>query len=70
VQRGGAPTAADRMLASQLGIACVDGLLEGRKSVMAGIMNSELVYTPFIDTITKQKSINPHYIDMVKILSV
>lgn len=70
VQRGGAPTAADRMLASQLGIACVDGLLAGQKGVMAGIVNSELVYTPFIETITKQKVINPYYIQMVNILSV
>ncbi|PRY08899.1 6-phosphofructokinase [Pontibacter ummariensis] len=70
VQRGGSPTAADRMLASQLGIACVEGLLTGRKNVMAGIINAELVYTPFIETITKDKVINPQFIDMVNILSV
>ena len=69
VQRGGSPTAADRMLASQLGIACVEGLLAGRKNEMAGIINSELVYTPFIDTITKDKPINPEFINMVNILS-
>lgn len=70
VQRGGAPTAADRMLGSQLGIACVEGLLEGRTNEMAGIVNRELVFTPFIDTITKIKPINPYYIRMVDILSV
>jgi 6-phosphofructokinase 1 len=70
VQRGGAPSAADRMLASELGIAAVEGLLAGRKSEMAGIINRELVFTPFIDTITKQKLINPHYAKMVDILSV
>jgi 6-phosphofructokinase 1 len=70
VQRGGSPTAADRMLASRLGIACVDGLLDGKKGVMAGIVNSELVYTPFIETITQQKIINPYYSEMVNILSV
>ncbi|AKD01856.1 6-phosphofructokinase [Pontibacter korlensis] len=70
VQRGGAPTAADRMLASQLGIACVEGLLEGQKCVMAGIINGDLVYTPFIETITKDKLINPHFVKMVNILSV
>ena len=69
VQRGGSPTAADRMLASQLGIACVEGLLAGRKNEMAGIINSELTYTPFIDTITKDKLINPEFINMVNILS-
>ncbi|MCJ8164660.1 6-phosphofructokinase [Pontibacter sp. E15-1] len=69
VQRGGSPTAADRMLASQLGIACVEGLLAGRQNEMAGIINSELIYTPFIDTITKDKPINPEFINMVNILS-
>jgi 6-phosphofructokinase 1 len=70
VQRGGAPTAADRMLASQLGIACVEGLLAGRTNEMAGIINRELVYTPFIETITKQKLINPNFTKMVDILSI
>lgn len=70
VQRGGAPTAADRMLASQLGIACVEGLLSGRACEMAGIVNSELVYTPFIETITKVKALNPNYGRMIDILSV
>ncbi|RAU82558.1 6-phosphofructokinase [Pontibacter arcticus] len=70
VQRGGAPTAADRMLASQLGIACIDGLLEGRKNVMAGVINSRLTYTSFTDTITKDKPINPAFLKMVDILSV
>lgn len=70
VQRGGSPSAADRMLASQLGIACVDGLLQGRACEMAGIVNSQLVYTPFIDTITKEKAINPNFSQMINILSV
>ncbi|WP_114784875.1 6-phosphofructokinase [Botryobacter ruber] len=70
VQRGGAPTAFDRLLASRLGIACVKGLLEGQKNVMAGTINSKLVYTPFIDTITKKKEISPEYTRMVEILSI
>jgi len=70
VQRGGSPTASDRMLASQLGIACVEGLLAGRKNEMAGLINATLTYTPFIDTITKHKLISPHYLGMVNILSV
>ncbi|GAB3830672.1 hypothetical protein GCM10028895_47040 [Pontibacter rugosus] len=58
------------MLASQMGVACVEGLLQGRKCEMAGIINKELVYTPFIDTITKDKLINPQYVRLVDILSV
>lgn len=70
VQRGGAPTAADRLLASQIGIATVEGLLNGKKDVMAGIVNSKLVYTSFKDTINKKKLINQRFVRMVEILSV
>ena len=70
VQRGGSPTAADRLLASQIGIACVEGLLNGKKDVMAGFVNNRLVYTPFKDTITKKKIINQRFVRMVEILSV
>ena len=70
VQRGGSPTAADRLLASQIGIACVEGLLNGKKDVMAGIVNSKLLYTSFKDTITKKKIINQRFMRMVEILSV
>ena len=70
VQRGGSPTAADRLLASQIGIATVEGLMSGKKDVMAGIVDSKLVYTPFKDTINKKKIINQRFMHMVEILSV
>jgi len=70
IQRGGSPTAADRLLASQIGIAAVEGLISGKKDVMAGIVDSKLVYTPFKDTINKKKIINQRFMHMVDILSV
>jgi 6-phosphofructokinase 1 len=70
IQRGGAPSAADRMLASQIGIAAVEGLMNGMRNVMAGIMDRKLVYTPFHDTIYKKKLINQSFMRMVEILSV
>jgi len=70
IQRGGAPSAADRMLASQIGIAAVEGLLNGMRNVMAGIVDRKLVYTPFSDTIHKKKLINQSFMRMVEILSV
>jgi 6-phosphofructokinase 1 len=70
VQRGGSPTAADRLLASQIGIATVEGLINGKTDVMAGIVNNRLVYTPFKDTIHKKKIINQRFMRMVEILSV
>ncbi|MBT9395638.1 6-phosphofructokinase [Hymenobacter sp. NST-14] len=70
IQRGGAPSAADRMLASQIGIAAVEGLMNGMRNVMAGIVDRKLVYTPFTDTIHKKKLINQSFMRMVEILSV
>jgi 6-phosphofructokinase 1 len=70
VQRGGSPTAADRLLGSQIGIAAVEGLMNGMRSVMAGIVDRKLVYTPFTDTINKKKPINQTFMRMVEILSI
>ena len=70
IQRGGIPTAYDRILASRLGLGALEGLMAGEKNVMAGIINNELVYTPFRDTIRLPKPINEDLLRMVKILSV
>ncbi|GAB4054479.1 6-phosphofructokinase [Spirosoma litoris] len=70
IQRGGIPTAYDRILASRLGLGALEGLMGGEKNVMAGIVNNELVYTPFRDTIRLPKPINEDLLRMVKILSV
>jgi len=69
VQRGGAPTAYDRILASRLGLGALEGLINGQKNVMAGIINNELVFTPFIETIRSGKPISEDLIRMVSILS-
>ncbi len=69
IQRGGIPTAYDRILASRLGLGALEGLMNGEKNVMAGIVNNELVYTPFRDTIRLPKPINEDLLRMVKILS-
>ena len=69
IQRGGAPSAYDRILASRLGLGAVEGLIAGQKNVMAGIINNELVYTPFEDTIRLPKPINDDLLRIVKILS-
>jgi 6-phosphofructokinase 1 len=70
IQRGGAPTAFDRTLASRLGLAALEGLLKGEKNVMAGIINDQVVYTSFKDAIKKSKPLNEDLMRMVKILSV
>ena len=70
IQRGGNPSAADRILASRTGIGAIQGLIHGEKNVMAGIVNDQLVYTSFEDAIGKTKTLNPELIEMVKILSI
>jgi len=70
IQRGGSPSAQDRILASRLGLAALEGLIKGEKNVMAGIINDKLVYTSFEDSISKNKPLNQELIHMVKVLSV
>ena len=70
IQRGGRPSAADRILASRLGLGAIEGLLNGQKNVAAGIVNDQLVYTNFKEAISKEKPLNPDLIRMVNILSI
>ncbi|HET8858670.1 6-phosphofructokinase [Marivirga sp.] len=70
IQRGGSPSAQDRILASRLGLGAIEGLMRGEKNVMAGIIDDKLVYTSFEDSITKSKPLNQELIHMVKVLSV
>ena len=70
VQRGGSPTATDRILASVLGIAAVEGLLDGKEGTAAGQINGEVVYTPFKDTWEKKKSIDERYLRYIPVLSI
>ena len=70
IQRGGAPTARDRILASRLGLGAVEGLMKGYKNVMIGVVNEQIAYTPFADAISKSKPIRQELINMVNILSI
>lgn len=70
IQRGGAPTSTDRTLASRLGLGAVEGLLDGKKNVMVGVINDKLTYTSLKDAITKNKALNPDLIKAMKILSI
>ena len=70
VQRGGSPSANDRILASRLGHASVEALLEGQRNVMCGMQNSEVVYVPFTQAIKNQKSIDKNLVKVLKILSI
>lgn len=70
IQRGGKPTCMDRVLASRTGVAAVEGLLEGRRGVMAGLINNEIAFTPFEQAIKHNIDIDPNMIRIVEILSL
>lgn len=70
IQRGGSPTASDRILASRMGEASINALLEGQRNVMIGIQNDKLVYVPFTKAIRDDKPINRDLLQTVRILSI
>ncbi|MEM9885826.1 MAG: 6-phosphofructokinase [Bacteroidota bacterium] len=70
LQRGGSPTAMDRLVASRLGFKAVEKLLEGKKNVALGIVNNEVVETSFEDAITQQKPLNRDLLKMADVLAV
>jgi 6-phosphofructokinase 1 len=68
VQRGGNPSALDRMLGIRLGVAAVEALLQGKNNVMAGILNNQLHFTPF-EEVVKQHQVNEELGKLLKIFS-
>ena len=70
IQRGGSPTASDRILASRMGEAAINALLEGQRNIMVGIQNDELVYVPFTKAIRNDKPTNRDLLNTIKILSI
>ncbi|GAP72385.1 6-phosphofructokinase [Candidatus Symbiothrix dinenymphae] len=70
LQRGGSPTATDRILASRMGAAAIDALLDDQRNVMMGIHNDHIVYVPFSKAIKDEKPINRDLLNTLRILSI
>ncbi|MDR1372772.1 MAG: 6-phosphofructokinase [Dysgonamonadaceae bacterium] len=70
IQRGGSPTASDRILASRMGAAAIDALMEDQRNVMIGIQNDMIVYVPFTKAIKNDKPINRELLNTLRILSI
>ena len=70
LQRGGSPTARDRILATRLGSGAIDAILAGQRNVMIGIRNDEVVYVPFSDAIRNDKPLDPSLIKVLDELSI
>jgi 6-phosphofructokinase 1 len=69
IQRGGKPSAYDRLLASRFGMYAVDYLLEGKTNVMTGLNGRDIVPVSIEDVVTKKKEINQSYYDMALTLA-
>jgi 6-phosphofructokinase 1 len=69
IQRGGSPTARDRLLASRLGVAAVQALLDGKGGHMVGEINREIAYTLLKNTWEKKKTLHAGLTDLLDILS-
>lgn len=69
IQRGGAPTCMDRLIASRMGYSAVECLLEGRYNVMIGIVNNKMHYTPLEKAVKAKQKISEDWLKIVKILA-
>ncbi len=70
LQRGGSPTAMDRVLASRMGHSAVQSLLRGEGGIALGIINDKITFTSFEDAITKTKHLNKDLVRMAEILAM
>ena len=70
LQRGGRPTAHDRIIASRMGVASIQALLEGQRNVMIGIDDDEIVYVPFAKAIKNDKPIDRELVNVLHALSI
>ncbi|MHB9142715.1 MAG: 6-phosphofructokinase [Paludibacter sp.] len=70
IQRGGSPTAYDRILASRMGVAAIDALMDEQRSIMIGIVNDVIVHVPFTKAIKDDKPVNENLLGVLQILSI
>lgn len=70
IQRGGNPSAMDRVLGARLGHGAVQALLEGRSGEMCGLINSQVVFTPFEKATKHHQRIKPELLELIESLSI
>jgi 6-phosphofructokinase 1 len=69
IQRGGAPSCIDRVIASRMGYHAVESLLEGRHNVFVGILNNKMNYMPLENAVKNKNKISDEWLKIVKILA-
>ena len=70
IQRGGSPTARDRILSTRLGVSAVEKLLAGGKNECVGMINNKIHFTSYSEAVTKRKPLPEYILGMVDMLSV
>ena len=70
IQRGGTPSCMDRVLASRVGVAAVEGLQAGRRNEMVGLIHNQIAFTPFEQATKHFANVNPDFLKIVEILSI
>lgn len=70
LQRGGTPTARDRILAGRTGVGAIEAILQGQRNVMVGVRNNEVVYVPFSEAIRSDKPFDKKLIKVLDELSI
>ena len=70
LKRGGSPTASDRILASRMGIAAVQALLEDQRNIMVGLQEDEIVYVPLSKAIKQKKDVSDDKWAAMQVLSI
>lgn len=69
IQRGGRPSAFDRLLATRMGVRAVEALRDGERGVMVGLMGREISSTPLEEVIERSRAANLDYFDMATMLA-
>ncbi|MBS4216185.1 MULTISPECIES: 6-phosphofructokinase [Neobacillus] len=70
IQRGGSPSAYDRMMSSQMGALAVDLLMEGKKGVMVGVKSGQLTFTTFVEVEKGRHTIDLSIYELARSLSI
>ena len=70
LQRGGSPTAQDRILSSRLGVAAIEALKDGQRNIMIGVKDDKIVYVPINKAIHIDKPIDKELINVLNVLSI
>ena len=70
LQRGGRPSARDRILASETGYGAIEAIVQGQRNIMVGVRNNEIVYVPFSEAVRSDKPFDKKLIKILDDLSI